>query len=213
MIVKGLMGQHSIDVSAIVSTLESYAELIEPWARSVAGVMIADVARRNEKAWQEVGAEIGRELRNEIRYAPTGATMQSLLNDSVGLIKSLPLEAAKRVHELALKGLVDSRRAGEIAKEILATGNVTEARARLIARTEVARTASVLTQARSQYVGSQEYIWRTAGDSDVRDSHAEMEGKVVRWDTVPKLSDGTSTHAGQIYNCRCYAEPIIPDFF
>ncbi len=41
-------------------------------------------------------------------------------------------------------------RASEIAKEIMRSGDVAKSRATLIARTEVARTARVLTQARAE---------------------------------------------------------------
>lgn len=173
--------------------------------------MLEDVNHRDRQAWQELAAEMSRELRREIREAPTGEVMRGLLDEQVSLIKSLPLDAAKRVHELTIKGLEDSTRASEIAKEIAASGQVTASRANLIARTEVARSASVLTQARAQNVGSEGYIWRTSGDSDVRHSHKQMNGKFVRWDSPPTLSDGTTTHAGQIYNCRCYPEPVLPD--
>lgn len=197
----------------IVQALYSYADLIDPWAQSVAGYMLADTARRDEQMWKRNAKEMGIALRAEIQQAPTGHLLQTLLNENVALIKSIPREAAERVHEMTLSGLVDSRRAAEIAREILRTGEVTEARARTIARTEVARTASLLTEARARYVGSEAYIWHATKDGRTRDSHAEMDGKVVRWDSPPRLSDGTVTHAGQIFNCRCWAEPIIPDFF
>jgi uncharacterized protein with gpF-like domain len=45
----------------------------------------------------------------------------------------------------------------------------------------------------------------------VRESHKAMNGKFVRWDSPPTLSDGTTTHAGQIYNCRCYPDPVLPE--
>jgi len=191
--------------------LDQYAEAITPWASSVAKYMLADVDRRNERAWKQAGKEIGRELRNEIMYAPTGQAFTMLLNEQVTLIKSLPVEAGERVHALTVEALTTGRRADAIAKEIMNTEGVTKSRATLIARTEVARASSLLTEARARYVGSEGYIWRTAGDGDVRDSHAEMEGKYVRWDSTPRLSDGTRTHAGQIYNCRCYPEPVLPD--
>ena len=91
------------------------------------------------------------------------------------------------------------------------TGKVTESRAKLIARTEIARTASGLTMARATHVGATHYIWRTSGDADVRNSHKEMNGKVIPFSKAPTLSDGTASHAGMIYNCRCYAEPILTD--
>lgn len=198
-------------VPTITDMLAKYAELLIPWGTATASKMLGEVNRRDEQAWFSHANEISRALREEIRTAPTGAVMQALLAEQVTLIKSLPLDAAKRVHDLTLAGIEDGTRAKEIAKEIARSGEVSMNRANLIARTEVARTASALTQARAEHIGSEGYIWRTSKDSDVRHSHREMEGKYVRWDTPPKLSDGTTTHAGQIYNCRCYPEPVIPD--
>lgn len=191
--------------------LAKYAEALEPWATQAATQMLTDVNHRDVQAWREMAKELSVELRREIQSAPTGELFKALLNEQVSLIKSLPLEAAQRVHELTIKGLEDSTRSREIAKEIMRSGEVTESRATLIARTEVARSASSLTQARAAHVGSEGYIWRTSGDGDVRHSHKEMNGKYVRWDSPPTLSDGTTTHAGQIYNCRCYPEPVLPE--
>jgi uncharacterized protein with gpF-like domain len=49
------------------------------------------------------------------------------------------------------------------------------------------------------------------GDADVRESHAEVDGEVFNWNNPPTLSDGETTHPGEIYNCRCYAEPVLPE--
>lgn len=172
--------------------------------------MLADVNRRDQGAWREMAKEMSRSLRMEIESAPIGEVMHALLAEQVTLIKSIPIEAAQRVHKLTIEGLEGSRRANEISKEIMASGEVAKSRADLIARTEVARTASTLTQARAEYVGSDGYIWRTSGDTDVRHSHREMNGKFVRWDSPPTL-DGMKGHAGQFPNCRCYPEPVIPE--
>lgn len=191
--------------------LSDYADVIEGWARITAGRMLSDVERENDAAWRARSNEMSTWLRDEILNAPTGETMRALLDEQVALIKSIPLEAAQRVHQWTLAGIEDATRAREVAAAILESESVAANRAMLIARTEVARTASKLTEARAMHVGSEGYIWRTSGDSDVRDSHKEMNGKYVRWDTPPTLSDGTTTHAGQIFNCRCYPEPVIPD--
>nr|WP_246374794.1 phage minor head protein [Pseudochelatococcus contaminans] len=130
--------------------------------------------------------------------------------EQVRLITSLPSEAAQRVHDLTIEGITQGTRASEIAKKIMEAGDVTASRANMIARTEVSRTATLLTQARAEYVGSDGYIWRTSGDSDVRPSHKAMNGKFVRWSELPEL-DGMVGHAGALPNCRCYPEPVIPD--
>ena len=195
---------------AIVNALTQYAQILKPWATSVAGAMVADVFRRDWKLWHQNSVDLGQGIRSEIKNAPTGALLASLQAQQVDLITSLPLEAAKRVHELSVNAIPTGTRASTIAREILATGQVTEGRARLIARTEVARASSNLVQARSQYAGSDGYIWRTSTDDDVRPSHQEMEGKYVRWSEPPTL-DNLKGHAGTLPNCRCYAEPLFPD--
>lgn len=194
----------------ITHMLNRYAELLNDWAVSTASKMIAEVNQQDRKAWATLTEQMSQALRQEIRTAPTGAAMQELLAEQVTLIKSIPLDAAKRVHELTLQGIEDGTRSNEIAKEIMRSGEVSENKAKLIARTEVSRTAATLTEARAMSVGSEGYIWRTSGDSDVRHSHKEMNGKFVRWDSPPTL-DKLTGHAGCLPNCRCYPEPVIPE--
>ena len=197
------------DSVELQNALRRYAEQVRPWATAVANKMVTRIADKDEAAWAQLGNEMGRALRKEIQGAPTGDFLRMFLHEQVHLITSLPLDAAERVHKLTTEGITKGLRVPDIMTEILRTGEVTESRARLIARTEIARTASGLTMARAQYVGSTHYIWRTARDGDVRDSHKRMEGAVIPWATEPLLSDGTRTHAGMIYNCRCYPQPII----
>lgn len=210
-IVKGLDPDGSYSSALKVArVLQGYSDVLAPWAESVAGLMLQDVSRRDETAWREHARHMSRGLRKEILEAPTGQVLAMLQRDQVELIKSIPLEAAKRVHEIATGQLYTGARPTELMREILRTTEVTEARARLIARTETSRAASNLLEARSLYVGSEGYIWRTAEDGDVRPSHKKMEGKYVRWGQPPTL-DKMTGHAGCLPNCRCWAEPVLPD--
>ncbi|WP_233496782.1 phage minor head protein [Dyella sp. AtDHG13] len=175
--------------------------------------MLVEVDVRDRMAWAELAGEMSRELRREIQTAPTGELFQALLNEQVTLIKSIPLDAAQRVHELTIKGLEDSTRASEIAKEIGRSGEVATSRANLIAQTEVSRTASTLTEARAVHIGSPGYFWRTSHDSDVRPDHKVLDGKFIPWNQPP-IADrrtGRRAHAGCIYGCRCYPEPVLPE--
>lgn len=199
-------------MSAAERLLMQYSQMIGPWARAVSARMLTEVSRRDAREWNKVSKTMSAEVKREIhRSNPTGKLLRALLDENVTLIQSIPLDAAKRVHKLTLEGLETGARAAEISQSIQRSGKVSKSRAMLIARTEVARTSSLLTESRAKQIGSEGYIWRTSRDKDVRHSHHLMEGKFVRWDTPPTLSDGTTTHAGQIYNCRCYPEPVIPD--
>ncbi|WP_233623059.1 phage head morphogenesis protein [Burkholderia seminalis] len=198
----------------IEQLLRRYAEALGPWAEVTAARMLDDLNRRDEQAWMQQAADMSHALRDELRHAPTGETMRALMAEQVGLIKSIPLEAAERVHRLTIEALEDSTRAAAISKEIQRSGEVAKSRADLIARTEVSRAATSLTEARALAVGSTHYIWRTSGDSDVRAGHRAMEGKVCAWNDPPEVDENGRVmrfHPGQIWNCRCWAEPIISE--
>ena len=200
-------------VPTIEHLLKAYSDMLKGWATQTASNMLMDVALRDEQTWQVLAKDLSRGLREEIRNAPTGRVMRQLLAEQVDLIQSIPIEAAQRVHRLTLAGLEDSTRASEIAKAIMASGDVAASRAQLIATTEVSRTAATLTQVRAESIGSETYTWRTSGDGAVREDHRELNGKVFRWDSPP-IADkrsGVRAHPGCIWRCRCFAEPHIPD--
>jgi SPP1 gp7 family putative phage head morphogenesis protein len=200
-------------VPTIEQLLKAYSDMLKGWATQTASNMLMDVALRDEQAWQTMAKELSRGLREEIRNAPTGRVMQQLLAEQVTLIQSIPLEAAQRVHRLTLEGIENSTRAGEIAKEIMASGNVTASRAQLIAVTEVSRTAATLTQARAESIASPGYWWTSSHDSDVRSDHRELDGKFFAWNDPP-IADkrsGVRAHPGCIWRCRCWANVVLPD--
>lgn len=143
--------------------------------------------------------------------------IQNQVIENVSLIKTLPEDVAQKVvhdiNEEALRG----KRATSIEKLIKdKTDQHARASARLIARTEVSKTQTALTKARSEQLGLRWYVWRTALDGDrVRKSHRNMEDVLVNWNNPPSpeaLVGEPSVgayHAGNIWNCRCYPEPLL----
>lgn len=208
-LIGGVLSKDLANINAVVNALRTYADVLDPWARSVASYMLADVSRRNYKMWKQNAVELGEALRHELETAPTGRVLAAMMRENVSLIKSLPLHAAERVHQMAMERLVSSERSLTMIDDILAQGSVTESRARMIARTEVSRANAMLLQARAEYTGSEGYIWRTVGDHDVRESHKRLDGKYIRWDSPP-TTDKLVGHAGCLPNCRCTAEPVLP---
>src|SRR6267154_469293 len=59
LIIKGFAPRGKIDdLPAMMGSLERYADLVEPWARQVAGRMVEDVGRRDVNAWNASAADI-----------------------------------------------------------------------------------------------------------------------------------------------------------
>jgi len=211
-IVEGSYDGSNDSVTDILERLDRYADLIEPWSEAVSKRLIDTLEIADDAMWRERSYQISAGLR-DIMTSSQGQVTRSIIEEQVKLFKSLPIEAADRVYDIhnqAIEAVVSGRRSSDLKKEIMRTGEVTEARARTIARTEVGRASTAITQARATSMGSRGYIWRTAEDSDVRHSHAQMNGQYVDWAKPPTL-DGMTGHAGQFPNCRCYAEPVVPE--
>lgn len=211
-IVEGSYDGSNDSVTDIMERLERYADLIEPWAEAVSNRLISTLEIADDAMWRERSYQISAGL-SELMAGSQGMVTRSIIQEQVKLFKSLPLEAADRVYDIhnqAIEAVVSGKRSSTLTDEIMRTGEVTESRARTIARTEVGRASTAITQARSTAIGSRGYIWRTADDSDVRHSHRQMEGHYVDWATPPTL-DGMTGHAGQFPNCRCYCEVVVPE--
>lgn len=198
--------------------MDRYATIIKPYATSITRRMHAEANARNLTQWKRYTSTMSQAIQKEVRETDVGFRMRQLLENQVDLITSLPRDVGERVHKLTLEGLERGLRYDDVYEMIMRTGLATESQARLIARTETARTASVLTQARAESVGSTHFIWRTMRDGTVRPSHRRLEGRTFSWDDPPECDAGSKKHPepyralpGQIFNCRCFPQPIIPE--
>lgn len=200
----------------MMKALEDYSSLITPWAIRQSEKMMAQVKKTNQRAFLEKSKTLGLELRAGVAEQNVGRIAASLMNEQVGLIKSIPIEAGKRAQELALEAFYNGTRADEIAQELLQTTDVTESRAILIGRTETARANATINQARSLSLGSPGYIWKNSGDGAVRESHKfykgkKLDGMFFRWNEPPTLDDGMTGHAGSFPNCRCWQFSVFEE--
>lgn len=64
----------------------------------------------------------------------------------------------------------------------------------------------LINELRQRALGIEQYVWRSRDDARVRDSHADYDDRIFDWDTPPE-----GGHPGQAWNCRCHAEPFLPD--
>ncbi len=200
-----------IDPEALDAALLAYSDALGPWAESVTAKILNSIAASNQRAWNSAAVDLSEELRRTLNTTSVGSTALQLQNEQVALIKSLPIEAGEKAQIISQQSATGGIRANEAAKRILNLGNITENRAVLIARTETAKSNAAFTQARASSIGSTHYTWVTAGDADVRETHAELDGKIFAFANPPFI-EGEGFHGpGNIWNCRCFADPIIPN--
>ena len=138
--------------------------------------------------------------------------VQAFTADNVALIKSIPQRYFTDVEKKIVTSMREGLRWEEIAKDLDDRFEVAEGHAQLVARDQVGKFMGELNQARQQELGVEKFIWRTAHDNRVRESHQELEGQVCSWDDPPEV-DGEPSIPGEPINCRCQAEPVLTELF
>lgn len=212
------------DKQAYINAMNNFQNSDEynRFVSSVVKRMVTGLYQGNSNTWREAarkatkGKMLYGALMEELRKGDS-RIMQDQIVENISLIKTLPNDVAtkvvKDIEEATLKG----KRASEIEKIIrVQTDKHSIASARLIARTEVSKTTTALTKQRSEQLDLHWYVWRTALDGDrVRKSHRNMEDVLVNWNNPPSPEalvgekDVGKYHAGNIWNCRCYPEPLL----
>lgn len=199
--------------------LDDYGDTLGPWARRVAANMIVGLERRADrerrvlmtaqqrfmKRSEEISSGLSEEFQGKI-----GQEVERLINEQVDLITALPRRTAAKVQKLAQEAHVKGYRDEWLVKKILELSDISVAQATTIARTEISRSQAVLDRVRAVEEGFTHYIWRTAEDEDVRPEHKKLNGKKFRYDSPPFIPGEGNVHPGEIWNCRCYAEAVIP---
>lgn len=126
---------------------------------------------------------------------------------NISLIRSIPQQAVS-----SLQGkIVEAVRRGSTLKQLQAQVreefDITDRRAKLIARDQIGKLNGQLTELRQEQIGVTQYAWRGILDARERPEHVAREGKIFNWANPP--DDG---HPGEPINCRCTAEPVLPSW-
>ena len=131
-----------------------------------------------------------------------GDAFDEAVESNISLIKSLSQQYLYRIEFAVMASLQAGTLNTSLADDLSKIEGITQNRARLIARDQLGKINSRLSQLRQQSLGITHYTWSTSLDERVRKRHANWEGDLIAWDSPPP--DG---HPGQPIQCRCTAIP------
>lgn len=148
----------------------------------------------------------------------------SWVEDNYTLITSNAKNYVSKINTLTEQAIVNGMSPGQLKKEIFAaTESLSDKHCKLLARDQMGKLNGQITQAQMEEVGLDMYVWSTAFDDRVRDSHAVMEGLLCRWDDasvcsydggktwVSRPSNAVQLHPGQDIQCRCVGLAYYPE--
>ena len=138
-------------------------------------------------------------------------------DDNTKLIKSVHEQYLGGVKKILLDGFKNGTSSQELAKQIYEQSNVSEKRAKVIARNEIGNLTTQVELAQNKELGITEYIWRTSRDERVRGnpsglypnaipSHYDRNGKTY---TLSEGAGSQDRHPGLGIQCRCTMEAIV----
>lgn len=158
---------------------------------------------------KRLAAVIGESMKVDISVAltesgPIRASVTKAVQANIDLIKTIPDQYFEKLGATVWDNLVDGVRFEDLADKIQHVADVTESRAKLIARDQTSKMNGAFNEARQTSVGIDKYIWSTSGDERVREEHAVNDGKIFDWNDPPPTG-----HPGEDIQCRCVALPYV----
>ena len=178
----------TIETAAQATALRVSAHNGEQWNKALRGVMGVDI----------------------FQAEPWLAEVTAVFADNnAGLIKSIAesnhSDVAFMIRDAVMQGMRYDDLIGQLANKY----DITERRARLIARDQTTKLNSNITQFRSEGLGLKTYQWQTVEDERVRPTHRANNEEVFSWDKPPKATG----HPGHDIQCRCLAIPTEEEIF
>lgn len=207
----------------VIQMLKRYAQSrdYKDWCTKLATKITTQVNTTVNGTWREAARKAGRgsEIYKKIQQdlsSPLGGDFWLKIKENAALIETFPTDISTTLTQYIAQESLKGRRSEDILDDLIKRyPGTAKSRLRLIARTEVSKTQTALIQSRAVSLGANWYIWRTSEDERVRGSHGKMNGVLVNWKDPPSpeaLADMKSYgkyHAGDIFNCRCYPEPVV----
>jgi SPP1 gp7 family putative phage head morphogenesis protein len=187
----GLVGQSFLAVGRLSRQVDRWSK------RELERVIGIDLAGSDEVVGRYIGAWV---------HENVGLISTALLPSEELRIRPSMFEDVERT---VLSAWRTGTRVEAILEPLRERFEVSNSRASLIARDQVLKLNGRVAEQRQKMAGIARYRWSTSRDERVRDSHADLDGTIQRWDSPPEVAPGRFEHPGGDYQCRCVAIPLM----
>jgi len=186
------------------------------------------IVGKNREQWRELIEEM---YGKDVMFAEASKReMKNIfIQKNVSLIKNVANENLRNVERIIYDGVTSGERpesiAGKIKHGTSSSFKKYKNRCKVVARDQLSKAYSDINRVNQRNIGVNKYFWDTVEDSDVRKSHSVLNGKLCKWADPSVYKDspkderwksrssigGYIGHPGEDYQCRCVAQPFMPD--
>jgi SPP1 gp7 family putative phage head morphogenesis protein len=151
-----------------------------------------------------------------VDIAPTARDAAAIVEqtrEGLILVERIPKEQLAGYENWLSEALREGRRWESIQADLVDRFGIDDRHAEVIARDQTNKLNGKITESAQTAAGVGLYVWRATSDDRTRESHRAVADRVWSWGSAPPGTGpyGEAAHPGQAIQCRCGAEPVIPD--
>lgn len=171
---------------------------VSSMARDYGGMV---VEHQRKEIVRQAKAALGVEVQfHDPRLAPV---LRQFIHENVSLVRKLRGATLDHLETIVHRGIASGASPDDIGSEISKRFGVSERHARFIARDQVQKLNSAVTELRHAELGIREFDWWTMRDPKVRPAHKVLHGRRFAY------SDPPLDLPGRACGCRCLQKPVF----
>lgn len=197
---------------------------------SAGNVILTSIAKTAEEAKKFGDKEFQKAIEKGIHVNPPVASawwndmLNGWIENNYTLIVSNAKKYITQINTLTEQAIVSGLSPKTLKEQIKkATESLSDKHCKLLARDQMGKLNGQISQAQSQELGLELYVWSTSMDDRVRESHQLMEGLLCRYDDatvcsydngktwVDRPSGAVKLNPGQDIQCRCVGLAFYPE--
>lgn len=193
------------------NTMDAVRLLIGAMVRA-ASEQISNLIRlegqRHTKAWMAAAKRaFGIDLASVVKEEDLEGYLEAASLRNASLVRGMSDDMLKRIAVETTSALIAGEGVGKLQARLKKQLDLTDNRARLIARDQTSKLNADLNRIRHEQAGITDYIWRTSQDERVRPRHRDLEGKQYKYGEPTGAEEGLPP--GQPIQCRCIAQAVV----
>jgi SPP1 gp7 family putative phage head morphogenesis protein len=175
--------------------------------QTVARILGLEARRHTTNFMASAKRALGVDLSAVVRQEDLADALRDAAVKNARLIKGLADDVTRQVSVTVMNAVINGTPAPELRKQLTKGFGLSDRRAKLIARNEIASFNSDMNRIRHEQAGVTEYRWLTSHDERVRPLHRSLDGKVYEYGKPTGAEEGLPP--GKPIACRCIAQAIV----